>query len=114
MEKFKHEKNFLENYTTQKNELLSILELSDGHNLTPMELRNKKKFFEFFSDAKQFSDGVSYFDSIFMFDEDIYIYLSKSDPIISSFSCKIYYPIRKKRDVEFFVLNLKKMKKKGN
>ena len=40
--------------------------------------------------------------------------LSKLEPMISSFSCKIYYPIRKKKDVEFFILNLKKLKKDGN
>ena len=90
MEKFKHEKNFLENYTTQKNELLSILELSDGHNLTPMELRNKKKFFEFFSNAKQFSDGVSYFDSIFMlFGYSFYVILHYESQAIIKRNSKV-------------------------
>jgi hypothetical protein len=58
--------------------------------------------------------GIYYLNSIFLFDDDTYIYLSKSEPMISSFSCKIYYPIRKRKDVEFFILNLKKLKKNGN
>jgi len=114
MKKFKHEEKFLEILFETKKEMISIMELTDGHSLSPSVLKNRPKFTEYFSDAIQFSDGLSYSDSIYVFDEDIYIYLSKSEPLISSFSCKIYYPIRKKKDVEFFILNLKKMKKNGN
>jgi hypothetical protein len=114
MEKFKHEKQFLKNLTERTKEMSSIMELTDGHSLSPLELKNRPKFTEYFSDSVQFSDGISNSESIYVYDENIYIYLSKSDPMISSFSCKIYYPIRKKKDVEFFILNLKKMKKNGN
>lgn len=114
MEKFKHEKRFLDNLTEQTGELFSISELSDGHGLTPSQLMNKDKFLEFFLDGTEYSSGTIYLDAIFVLDEDIYIYLSKSDVIVSSFSCKIYYPIRKRKDVEFFILNLKKIKKNGN
>ena len=114
MEKFKHEEQFLKNLTERTKEMFSIMGLTDGHNLSPSELKNRPKFTEYFSDSVQFSDGISNSESIYVYDENIYIYLSKSDPMISSFSCKIYYPIRKKKDVEFFILNLKKMKKNGN
>ena len=114
MKKFKHEEKFLQNLSEKNSEMLSIMELSDGHGLTPQELKNRSRFEEFFSDSIQYADGISHNDSIFLFDQDIYIYLSKTEPIISSFSCKIYYPIRKKKDVEFFILNLKKLKKNGN
>ena len=40
--------------------------------------------------------------------------VSKTEPIVSSFSCRIYYPIRKKKEVDFFILNLKKLKRDGN
>lgn len=114
MKKFRHEERFLTNLTELYNEMYSVVELSDGHELTPELLFTKKKFSEYFLDGLQYSTGTSYIDSIFVFDEDIYIYLSKSDVIVSSFFCKIYYPIRKKKDVDFFLLNLKKLKKDGN
>jgi hypothetical protein len=114
MEKFKHEEKFLELITEKDGEMYSITELSDGHGLTPYELLQRPKFTPYFLDGTEYSNGVSYLNSIFVFDENIYIYLSKSEPMVSSFSCKIYYPIRKKKDVEFFTLNLKKMKKNGN
>ena len=111
MEKFKHEERFLELITEKTGELYSITELTDGHGLTTSGLFEKPKFVPYFLDGTNYSDGTSYLNSIFVFDEDIYIYLSKSDVIVSSFSCKIYYPIRKKKDVDFFILNLKKIKK---
>jgi len=114
MKKFKHEERFLENILEVYNELFSVMELSDGHELSPELLFTKKKFTEYFLDGVQYSTGTSYLDSIFLFDENIYIYLSKTDTIVSSFSCRIYYPIRKKKDVDFFILNLKKLKKDGN
>jgi len=114
MEKFKHEKKFLENLKDKNSELFSINELYDGHGLTPQELFNRPKFMEHFLDGVEYSSSIMYMDAIFVYNDDIYIYLSKNDPIISSFSCKIYYPIRKKKEVEFFMLNLKKLKKNGN
>jgi len=111
MEKFKHEERFLELITEKTGELYSITELTDGHGLTTSGLFEKPKFVPYFLDGTNYSDGTSYLNSIFVFDEDIYIYLSKSDVIVSSFSCKIYYPIKKKKDVDFFILNLKKIKK---
>ena len=111
---FKHEERFL-NFIVEENKVLySVMELSDGHGLTPIDLFEKSKFSPYLLDGKQYSDGTSYLDSIFVLDNDIYIYLSKSSSIVSSFSCKIYYPIEKKKDVEFFILNLKKLKKHGN
>jgi len=114
MEKFKHEERFLELITEKTGELYSITELSDGHGLTSRTLMDKPKFTPYFLEGTNYVDGTHYLDSIFVFDNDIYIYLSKLEPMISSFSCKIYYPIRKKKDVDFFILNLKKMKKDGN
>jgi hypothetical protein len=114
MKKFKHEEKFFDNLLSKTGEMFSILELSEGHGLSPNILKTKPKFIEHFSDEMQYSDGTVYSDSIFIFDENIYIYLSKTEQLISSFSCKIYYPIKKKKDVEFFVLNLKKIKKNGN
>jgi len=114
MEKFKQEEKFLENLKETTNVFFSITSLSEGHGLTPNELFSKPKFTEYFLDGIEYSTGTIYLDGIFVFDDNIYIYLSKSDVSVSSFSCKIYYPIEKKKDVEFFILNLKKMKKNGN
>ena len=114
MEKFKHEERFLELITEKTGEFYSITELTDGHGLNSSSLMDKPKFTPYFLDGQQYTDGVVYLDSIFVYDNDIYLYLSKSDAIVSSFSCKIYYPIRKKKDVDFFILNLKKIKKDGN
>ena len=114
MEKFKYEERFLDLITEKTGELYSTVELIDNHELSPHGIFDKPKFTPYLLDGKQYSDGVSYLDVIFVFDNDIYLYLSKSDVIVSSFSCKIYYPTRKKKDVDFFILNLKKMKKDGN
>jgi hypothetical protein len=114
MEKFKYEKQFLELITEKTGEIYSITELTDGHGLTSETLMDKPKFTPYFLEGTNYTDGTHYLDSIFVFDNDIHIYLSKSEPMISSFSCKIYYPIRKRKDVEFFILNLKKIKKNGN
>ena len=111
---FKHEERFLNFITDQSKELFSIFELAGGHQLSPEILIDKNKFVQYLMEGVQYSNGISYSDSIFLFDENVYIYLSKSDPIVSSFSCKIYYPIKKKKDVDFFILNLKKIKKDGN
>jgi hypothetical protein len=114
MKKFKHEEKFLDFIVEEKQQLYSIVELSDRHSLTPHILLEKPKFSTYLLDTIQYSDGVSYLDSIFLFDNDIYIYLSINDSNLSSFSCRIYYPIGKKKDVDFFVLNLKKINKNGN
>ena len=114
MEKFKHEERFLDLITEKSGEFYSITELADGHGLTSSGLMDKPKFKPYFLEGTNYADETHYLDSIFVFYDDIYIYLSKVEPMISSFSCKIYYPIRKKKDVEFFILNLKKLKKDGN
>jgi hypothetical protein len=115
MEKFKHEERFLELITESDGIMLSMTELADGHGLTPDDLIDKPKFSPYFLDGVENSiNRIIYLDSIFVFYDNIYIYLSKNEPMISSFSCKIYYPIKKKKDVEFFILNLKKLKKNGN
>ena len=114
MGNFIHEEKFLKLNQDTKSELLSINTLEDGHELTPEFLFTKPKFTPYLLDGKEVSGRMSYLESIFVYDDDIYLYLSKSDAMISSFSCKIYYPIIKKKDVEFFILNLKKLKKNGN
>ena len=114
MNKFKYEEKFLELITEKTNEIYSIYHLGFHHGLTSDILLEKPKFEPYFLDGNAQEDGKFYLDSIFLYDDDIYIYLSKSDAMISSFSCKIYYPMRKKKDVEFFILNLKKIKKDGN
>ena len=110
MEKFKHEEKLLDIITEKTGEMYSMITLNDGHGLNTDNLLGKPKFDPYFLDGAEGSTGMYYLESIFRFDENIYIYLSKSEPLISSFSCKIYYPIRKKKDVEFFILNLKKLK----
>jgi hypothetical protein len=115
MEKFKHEEKLLELITEKSGELFSSILLTDDHGLNPTDLQTKPKFIAHFLEGVQQNGGeIFYPNSIFVFDENIYIYLCKSEPLISSFYCKIYYPIRKKKDVEFFILNLKKLKKNGN
>ena len=47
MKKFKHEERFLNNLTEISKELFSVVELSDGHELTPELLFTKKKFSEY-------------------------------------------------------------------
>ena len=114
MEKFKHEERLLDIITEKTGEMYSVTTLNDGHGLDTNSLLGKPKFDPYFLDGTEGLSGMFYLESIFCFDSDIYIYLSKSEHMISSFSCKIYYPIRKKKDVEFFILNLKKLKKNGN
>ena len=114
MEKFKHEERLLKLITEKTGNMYSINELSFAHNLSYESLINKPKFEPYFLEGNNTTSGNYNLDSIFLYDEDIYIYLSKNDPMISSFFCKIYYPIRKRKDVEFFILNLKKIKKDGN
>jgi hypothetical protein len=89
MEKFKLEEKFLELLVDKTGELYSTIQLSDTHGLTPTDLQNRPKFSPYFLDGKEdISGGISYLSSIFLFDDDTYIYLSKSDPMISSFSWK--------------------------
>jgi hypothetical protein len=114
MEKFKHEKRLLDFLIEENKILYSTIQLMDVNELTPASLLEKPRFENYLLDGMQYSDGVSYSDGIFIYDNNIYIYLSKTDPLVSSFSCKIYYPINRKKDVEFFILNLKKLKKDGN
>jgi hypothetical protein len=114
LKKFKHEDRFI-NFVTEKNKILySVIELIEGHTLTTKTLLDKPKFTSYLLDGIQYSDGIIYLDSIFVYDNDIYVYLSKSELIDSLFSCRIYYPIERKKDVDFFILNLNKLKKNGN
>jgi hypothetical protein len=114
MKKFRHEERFLKTLTEKNGEMLSIIDLTDYHGLTPNDLIQRPKFIPYFFEGTQYTDDLMYQESIFVMDNNIYIYLSKGDPSISSFSCRIYYPIEKRKDVEFFILNLKKLKKNGN
>jgi len=114
MGNFIHEEKFLKLHQDTKSELLSVNKLEDNHELTPDFLFTKPKFTPYLLDGKEVSGQMSYLESIFVYDDDIYLYLSKSESMFSSFSCKIYYPIKKRKDVEFFILNLKKLKKNGN
>jgi hypothetical protein len=41
------------------------MELSEGHGLSPNELKSKTKFTEFFSDSIQYLDGTTNLDSIY-------------------------------------------------
>ncbi len=112
MKKFKYEEQFLKTVTKKNGEMLSIIDLLDYHGLTPNDLIQRPKFIPYFFEGTQYTDDLMCQESIFMMDNNIYIYLSKGEPNISSFSCRIYYPIEKRKDVEFFILNLKKFKKK--
>lgn len=114
MKKFRHEEQFLKLLTEKNGEMYSVIELVDFHKLTPNELIKRPKFAPFFLEGIHMTNELVYQESIFVMDNTIYIYLSKEEPSFSSFSCKIYYPIEKKKDVEFFILNLKKLEKNGN
>ena len=91
------------------NPWISIWIISDDSNLLI-----QKEFDIEYLNGDEYNGEIKYNEGIFKHRSGFYIYLSKSEPMISSFSCKIYYPIRKKKDVEFFILNLKKIKKDGN
>jgi len=65
MEKFKHEERFLENIFKTNENLFSIMELSEGHGLSPNELKSKTKFTEFFSDSIQLFTTYSRLQPIF-------------------------------------------------
>jgi len=114
LNKFKHEERLLDFLTEENKVLFSTIQLTGFIELTPESLLEKPRFENYLLDGMQYTDGVSYSDGIFIYDNNIYIYLSKTDQLVSSFSCKIYYPINRKKDVEFFILNLKKLKKDGN
>jgi hypothetical protein len=109
MEKFKQEERLLDLLTHEKDYLYSYIELSTDIGLTPQDLEGKSKFKPLENQGE-----ICYLESIFTFDDNIFIYLCRSEIVIKSFFCRIYFPIEKKNDVQFFLLNLKKMKKNGN
>lgn len=110
-DKFKYGDMFYKQLLDKTNEMYSVVDISEYVSLTPeMLFKNNTKYRPYFLDGKMLGLSQLYSDIIFCFDDDIYIYLSNTDPIISSFYCKIYYPIRKKQDVDFFIINLKKIK----
>jgi hypothetical protein len=110
LKKFKHEERFLSLILEEEKEMYSIMELSDGHSLTPQTLFEKPKFQNFFLDGTQFSDGVSYLDSIFRYDNNIYLYLSKMEVTDKTYELKIYYDMGQLNEVSFFIKNLSKIK----
>lgn len=114
MEKFKQEERLLNLITTKKDFLYSYIELSTDIGLTPQDLEGKLKFKPFMISGLENQGEICYTESIFTFDDNIFIYLCRTEVIIKSFFCRIYFPIEKRNDVQFFLLNLKKMKKNGN
>ncbi len=114
MEKFKQEERLLDLLTHEKDYLYSYIELSTDIGLTPQDLEGKSKFKPFMISSLENQGEICYLESIFTFDDNIFIYLCRSEIVIKSFFCRIYFPIEKKNDVQFFLLNLKKMKKNGN
>jgi len=114
MEKFKQEERLLNLITQENNCLYSDIELSSEIALTPQDLEGKSKFKLYMISSVENQGQICYLESIFTFDDNIFIYLYRSEIVMKSFFCKIYFPIEKKNDVQFFLLNLKKMKKNGN
>jgi hypothetical protein len=109
--KFKYEETFYKKLTEKSNEMYSIIDLDNTTLITPSLLfKYNTKYKPYFLYGKMYENMQIYSDVIFYFDDDIYIYLSNTDINISSFYCKIYYPISKKQDIDFFILNLKKIK----
>lgn len=89
--------------------LLSILQLSDGHNLIPNDFLKRDNIQKVFINSTQYSDGEVYSDLICKLPNGSFIYLSKTDGI--EYKVKLYYSAEKLSEVKFFLAQLLKQKK---
>jgi hypothetical protein len=101
---FLFEEKFLE-----KEGLLSILELSDGHKFIPKDFIERDNIQKVFINSTQYSDGEIISDLICKLPNGSFIYLSKTDGV--EYKIKIYYNAEKLNEVKFFITQLLKQKK---
>lgn len=94
-----------------KEGLMSILELSDGHNLLPNDFLKRDNIEKVFINSIIYNDGEVYFDMICKLPNGSFIYLSKTDGI--EYKAKIYYTAEKLSEVRFFLSQLLKQKKES-
>lgn len=103
---FLFEEKFLE-----KEGLLSILELSDGHKFMPKDFIERGNIQKVFINSTQYSDGEIISDLICKLPNGSFIYLSKTDGV--EYKIKIYYNADKLNEVKFFIAQLLKQKKES-
>jgi len=94
-----------------KQGLLSILQLSDGHNLLPNDFLKRDNIEKVFINSTQYSDGEIISDLICKLPNGSFIYLSKTDGV--EYKIKIYYNAEKLNEVKFFITQLLKQKKES-
>jgi hypothetical protein len=94
-----------------KEGLLSILQLSDGHNLLPNDFLKRDNIEKVFINSIMYSDGEVYSDLICKLPNGSFIYLSKVDGV--EYKIKIYYNGEKLNEVKFFITQLLKQKKES-
>jgi len=94
-----------------KEGLLSILQLSDGHNLLPNDFLKRDNIEKVFINSIMYSDGEVYSDLICKLPNGSFIYLSKSDGV--EYKVKLYYKADKLSEVKFFLAQLLKQKKES-
>lgn len=108
----KEKKIFLfEDRFLDKEGLLSILELSDGHNLVPDDFLKRDNIQKVFINSTQYSNGEVYSDLICKLPNGSFIYLSKTDAL--EYKVKLYYTAEKLSEVKFFLTQLLKQKKES-
>ncbi len=94
-----------------KEGLLSILQLSDGHNLLPNDFLKRDNIEKVFINSIMYSDGEVYSDLICKLPNGSFIYLSKTDGV--EYKVKLYYNADKLSEVKFFLAQLLKQKKES-
>jgi hypothetical protein len=92
-----------------KEGLMSILQLSDGHNLSPSDFLKRDNIEKVFINSVMYNDGEVYSDLIFKLPNGSFIYLSKTDGV--EYKVKLYYSANKLSEVKFFISQLLKQKK---
>lgn len=108
----KEKKIFLfEDKFLEKEGLLSILQLSDGHNLKPDDFLKRDNISKVFINSTQYSDGEVYSDLICKLPNGSFIYLSKDEGV--EYKVKMYYSAEKLNEVKFFLTQLLKQKKES-
>ena len=88
---------------------MSILQLSDGHNLSPSDFLKRDNIEKVFINSVMYNDGEVYSDLIFKLPNGSFIYLSKTDGV--EYKVKLYYSANKLSEVKFFISQLLKQKK---
>ena len=108
----KDKKIFLfEDRLLDKEGLMSILQLSDGHNLSPSDFLKRDNIEKVFINSVMYNDGEVYSDLICKLPNGSFIYLSKTDGV--EYKVKLYYSADKLSEVKFFITQLLKQKKEN-